>query len=197
LIFNPSTVSRVIELIKPSSFYKQAHKLIYTSILELFNKNEAIDVITVSEDLNTKDQLEKVGGRAYINDLAFDVISTANIEYHAGIIAEKASLRELIKAGNDISELAYNETDSINVINAAEKLLFNIVSNNTTSELMHIKDFSIDIYNDIQFNYDNKDKQIIGISSGFYDLDNYTGGFQPSDLIIIAGRPAMERLHLL
>ena len=193
LISHDSAITKIIDIIQPESFFIKKNQQIYSSILELFKNNEPIDVLTVSENLSKKGQLKAIGGRAAINDLAFDVITSANIEYHAQIIAEKHRLRKFIKLGTEITNLSYKEIDSADILNTAEKLIFNTASASIQSSLMHFNNFSMNILNNIESNYENRHKQVIGIPSGFDDLDSLTGGFQNSDLIIIAARPGMGK----
>ncbi|MFH0703321.1 MAG: replicative DNA helicase [bacterium] len=192
LLINPVAITRVVETLKVESFYKQAHKYIYSSMLDLFKDNNPIDVITVSNNLKISNNLEKVGGRAYVNDLALSVVTTANIEYYAKIVSEKFVLRELIKAGTEIVSLVYEESDANQAMDTAEKLIFSIAQRKTMDNIIHIKDIVLDSYNLIEKRYNNRD-ELIGTPSGFYDLDNMTTGFQPSDLIIIAARPSMGK----
>jgi len=192
LLVNSVAISRVIDMLKPEHFYRQAHKHIYSSIVSLYNKSEPIDIVTVSEYLRDNDKLELVGGRAAINDLALSVITTANIEYYARIVADKATLRELIKAGTEIVSIAFDENDTEQIMDTAEKLIFSISQKVVSDDLIHIRDVVVESYEQIETRYNNRD-EIIGVPSGFYDLDNMTAGFQPSDLIIVAARPSMGK----
>jgi len=192
LLVNPVVITRIVELIKPESFYKQAHRYIYTAISDLFNSNEPIDIVTVSEHLRNHDKLEIVGGRAYINDLALSVVTTANVDYYAKIVSEKSVLRELIKAGSEIVTMAYEDSDTDTILDTAEKVIFSIAQKRTNDDLVHIKEIVVESFEQIERRYNNRD-EIIGVPSGFYDLDNITAGFQASDLIIIAARPSMGK----
>jgi len=193
ILVNPAIISRIIEILKtPDSFYRQAHRVIYSSCLQLFNANEPIDVVTISEHLRNLDKLELVGGRAYVNDLALSVVTTANADYYAKIIQEKYTLRELIRAGSEIVTTAYDENSVDNVLDNAEKMIFSIAQRKSADNIVHIKDVVLDSYNMIEVRYNNRD-ELIGVPSGFYDLDNLTAGFQSSDLIIVAARPSMGK----
>ena len=184
--------SKVIEILRPECFYKQSHRYIYSAILELFNNNEPIDVVTVSEFLRDSNKIDQVGGRAYINDLALSVITTANIEYYAKLVFDKFILRELIKAGTEIVTTSYDDSSTEQAMDVAEKLIFSISQKKVSDDLVHIKDVVLDSFNQIEFRYNNQN-ELIGTPSGFYDLDNLTAGFQPSDLIIVAARPSMGK----
>lgn len=192
LLIDPNAIAKVVDIIKADNFYKQAHKLIYSTVVNLFNNNEPIDVVTVSESLKSNDKLEQAGGRAYINDLALSVITSANIEYYAKIVADKAIMRDLIKAGGEIATIAYEDSNPEKAVDKAEQLVFNIAQRKTPDNLTHVGEIVLDSYNLIEARYNNRD-ELIGVPSGFYDLDSLTAGFQPSDLIIVAARPSMGK----
>lgn len=192
LLVNPVSITRIIELIEPESFYKPAHKILYEAILDLSNKNEPVDIITVSEHLRNEDKLEKVGGRAHINDIALNVVTTANIEHYAKIISEKATLRELIAAGNEIISHAFEEGQTDVTLDIAEKMIFSIAQKKTVTDLIHVKDLVVTSYEQIEARYNNRN-ELSGVPTGFYDLDSQTSGLNKSDLIILAARPAMGK----
>ncbi len=192
ILANPMTLSRVVESLTPESFYKPANKTIYDAILSLYAKNEAIDILTVSEYLKGIDKLELVGGRAYINDLALNVITTTNIEFYAKIVQEKAIRRSLINAGSEIVTMAYENESTESTLDNAEKLIFNIASQKTTNDLTPVKDIVLTSYEQIEYRYNNKD-ELTGTSTGFYELDSMTSGLQKSDLVILAARPSMGK----
>lgn len=192
ILTNPVCLNKVVDLIKPESFYKPANKFIFDSILYLFSKNQAIDIVTVSERLSETDKLEKVGGRAYINDLALNVITTANVEYYAKIVQEKAIKRELINAGSEIVEMAYDNNSTEKTLDTAEKLIFNISQQKTTTDMVAVKDLVLTSYEQIEYRYNHRD-ELIGVPTDFYDLDMMTSGLQKSDLIILAARPSMGK----
>lgn len=192
LLINPVTLTRVIEILKPDSFYKPSHRVLYKAIVDLYNNNEPIDVVTVSESLRDSNKLESIGGRAYVNDIALSVVTTANVEYYAKIIAEKATLRDLIQAGSEIVQRAYNDGDTDQVLDVAEQMIFAIAQKKDRQDLVPVKDIVSTSFDQIERRYNNRD-ELVGLSSGFYDLDNMTAGFQKSDLIILAARPAMGK----
>lgn len=195
VLTNPVCFTKIADMLNTNSFYKPANKLIYEAIVDLFTKNQAIDIVTVSERLNEQDKLELVGGRAYINDLALNVITTANIEYYAKIVQEKAIKRELINAGSEIVEMAYDNTSTEATLDNAEKLIFNIAQQKTTSDLVSVKDLVLTSYEQISYRYEHRD-ELTGVPTGFYDFDNMTSGLQKSDLIILAARPSMGKTAL-
>ncbi len=192
ILVNPMSLGRIVEFLKPESFYKPAHKIIYEAVLELFKKNEPIDIVTVSEHLRNKEELEAAGGRAYINDLALNVVTTANIEFYAKIIQEKEIKRALINAGSEIVTMAYENEETDNVLDNAQKLIFNIAAQKDTSDLVPIQDLVVASYEQIEDRFNNKD-DLIGVTTGFYDLNALTSGLQKSDLIILAARPSMGK----
>lgn len=192
LLVDSNAIAKVVDIIKADNFYKQAHKQIFSNVVNLFNNNEPIDVVTVSESLKSNDKLEQAGGRAYINDLALSVITSANIEYYAKIVADKAIMRDLIKAGGEIATIAYEDSSPEKAVDRAEQLVFNIAQRKTPDNLTHVGEIVLDSYNLIEARYNNRD-ELIGVPSGFYDLDSLTAGFQPSDLIIVAARPSMGK----
>ena len=192
VLVNPMSLGRIVEFIRPESFYKPAHKIIFEAILELFRKNEPIDILTVSEHLRNKEELENAGGRAYINDLALNVVTTANIEFYAKIIQEKEIKRALINAGSEIVSMSYENEETDTVLDNAQKLIFNIAAQKDSSDLVPIQDLVVTSYEQIELRYNNKD-DLVGVTTGFYDLDALTSGLQKSDLIILAARPSMGK----
>lgn len=193
IMLDPLAIAKVMDTLKPENFYKQAHRYIYAAQLELFNKNQPVDIVTISEYLKKHDKLDLVGGRAYINDLALAVITSANIEYYSKIIIEKAVSRDLISIGNQIITIGFDEIGSQESLDQAEQLLFQVSQNNhKKEELTDIGSIAVDSYDLIEKRWKKKG-ELIGIPSGFYDLDNMTAGFQKSDLIIVAARPSMGK----
>lgn len=192
ILVNPSVLSKVVEFITPESFYKPAHRYVYESMLQLFNQNERIDIVSVSDVLSFSSKLELVGGRAFINDLSFKTITTSNIEYYAKIVQEKAVKRALINAGSEIVSLGYDLNPTSESLDTAERLIFDIASKKATKDMSHVKDLVLDTYNKIEHRFNHKD-ELTGVSTGFYDLDTITNGLQKSDLIILAARPSMGK----
>lgn len=192
VLTNPVCLNKIADLITPESFYKPANRLIYAAVMDLFSKNQAIDIVTVSEKLAESDKLELIGGRAYVNDLALNVVTTANIEYYAKIVQEKAIKRELINAGSEIVAMAYENNPTEFTLDNAEKLIFNIAQQKASSDLVPIEELVLKSYEQIEFRYNHRD-ELIGVPTGFYDIDMMTSGLQKSDLIILAARPSMGK----
>ena len=192
ILVNPDVLTKVVETLKPESFYKPAHKYVYEAMLQLFNTNERIDLVSVSDVLSYNSKLEAVGGRAFINDLSYKTITTSNIEYYARIVQEKAVKRALINAGGEIVSFGYDMNPIDESLENAEKLIFDIASKKATTDLSHIKDLVMNSYQKMEYRYEHRD-ELIGLRTDFYELDNMTSGLQKSDLIILAARPSMGK----
>ncbi len=192
ILVNPVCLTKVVETIKPESFYKPAHRYVYEAMVQLFNANERIDIVTVSDVLSFNNKLEIVGGRAFINDLSYKTITTSNVEYYAKVVQEKAMKRALINAGSEIVTSGYELTSIEESLDYAERLIFDLASQKVTSDLTHVKDLVLKSYEKIEYRYKHKD-ELIGIDTGFYDLNAMTSGLQKSDLIILAARPSMGK----
>ena len=135
ILVNPNSVmSKVVETLKPESFYKPAHRYVFDAMLQLYNQNQMIDIVSVSDVLSYTSKLEMVGGRAFVNDLAFKTVTTANVAYYAKIIQEKALKRSLINAGAEIVSSGYTSDDVDNSLENAEKLIFDIASQKSTEK---------------------------------------------------------------
>ena len=195
ILINPETLAKVSDSLTPNSFYKPAHRAIYEAMLQLFNNNDNIDIVTVSDVLSYSGKLEAVGGRAYINDLVENTITTSNISYYARIIQEKAVKRALINAGSEIVNIGYDLEPVDRSLEQAEKLIFDIGSSKSTSDLKHVKDLVLDTWDSIEYRYNHKD-ELSGLSTGFNELDTNLSGLHKSDLIILAARPAMGKTAL-
>lgn len=192
ILFSPDSFNKVIELIRPDDFYRGAHKHIYEAMSELSSRSEPIDIITVSEMLNDKELLDVSGGRPYLMDLAMAVSTAENVVYYAKIIRNKALLRQLITAGNDIASNCYETTDAESAIDKAQQSIFEIAQHGMPNDLTHIKDILPASFDQIEERCANKGS-LMGVGTGFYDLDAYTSGLQKSDLIILAARPSMGK----
>lgn len=192
VLVDSDALNQIVEIIKASDFYRPAHQSVYEAIVDLYDRSEPIDIITVSEILKDKELLESVGGRSYINDLALSIVTTENIAYYARIIRQKSLLRGLIQAGTEIVCTAYQESEAENAIDRAQQAIFHIAQKGMPDELVHIKDILPTTYEQIEDRFANKGS-LMGVPTGFYDLDTMTAGFQKSDLIILAARPSMGK----
>ena len=193
ILIDAEAIQRVVEILKPDYFYKDTHRTIFLSMMELVNKSEPIDLITLTEKLRTQNKLESIGGASYLAELANTVSTSANVEYYAKIIDEKAMLRNLITTGSGIVESAFSENvETTDILDQAEQKIFEIANKRIKKGFVHIRDIVKDVSDEIE-SMGNDDKQILGLSSGFVDLDRFTQGFQKSDLIILAARPSVGK----
>ncbi|MDR3588753.1 MAG: replicative DNA helicase [Negativicutes bacterium] len=193
MLIEREAISRVAEFLRPEDFYREAHRLIYNSIVELYNKNEAADLITITEHLKKADKLETVGGISYISSLANSIPTAANVIYHARIIEEKALLRQLINAATYIAGMGYEATSEIvTILDEAEKTILGVSNRKVTGTFSPVKSIIMEAFDKIEQLYASKGG-ITGLSTGFKDLDRLTAGLQPSDLILIAARPSMGK----
>lgn len=192
ILVSPACMNRIVEQLRPESFYKPAHRYVYEAMLQLYNGEDKIDIVSVSDVLNMNQKLELVGGRAFINDLSYKTITTTNVEYYAKIVQEKAIKRSLINAGSEIVGSGYDLNPVEESLEVAEKLIFDIASQKASKSLLPIKDLVYESYAKIEERYNNKDK-LTGTPTAFYDLDAMTNGLQKSDLVILAARPAMGK----
>ena len=195
VLINPACLTRISDSLTAQSFYKPAHRNIYEAMMQLFNGGDNIDIVSVSDVLSYNGKLEASGGRAYINDLAENAITTGNVSYYAKIIKEKAVKRALISAGSEIVSKGYDLEPSDASLEQAEKLIYEISSSKTTSDLKPMKDIVIETWDSIEYRYSHKD-ELSGVRTGFNDLDVLLNGLNKSDLIILAARPAMGKTAL-
>ena len=173
-----------------SVFYEKRHQIIFRAMLQLYQKRQAIDLITVSEELSRVGELDNIGGRSYLGELSAKVISAANIEYYARLVKEKFLYRRLISISSHISGAAYNTSmDIFDLVENASQQFFNISQAGIRKKASSIKDLLKTATRMIE-NLSASQSSVTGIGSGFSDLDTYTAGFQPSDMIIIAARPS-------
>lgn len=183
----------ICELLRPESFYELRHQIIFDAIKQLSVDEKPVDVLTVTEQLAKMGDLEKIGGPGYIAELSSMVATSANIEYHANIIAEKYLARQLIAYTGIIGTKAFDETNDVNdVIQEAERLLFEIAQTNMKKDYVQINPLVCEASKIMQAASGNNG-EVTGISTGYYRLDDLTSGWQNSDLVIIAGRPAMGK----
>ncbi len=197
ILLDEDALSVVLGILKPESFYTDAHQLIYRAILRLFDRSNPIDLLTVTEELKKSGDLDSIGGGYYLVELTNRVGSSANIEYHARIVAQKHVQRELIKFSTQIIRDSYEDTtDVFSLLNDAEKGIFGITQNNgTRKEAVTAASLASNSLNRLDEARKNKDG-ITGVTSGFYALDGITGGWQASDLIILGARPSQGKTAL-
>lgn len=192
LLVDSRAMNDVVELLQPTDFYVKQHQYLYDAIVELFSKNEPIDIITVTEVLKDRDLLEKAGGRSTMMELAQAHLTAANIEFYAKIVRDKAILRSLIHAGTEVVETGYNEGEATEALDQAQSIIFKVAQRGLPENLIHIKDILPTSFEQIEERHANKGS-LMGVSTGFYELDTMTSGLQKSDLLIIAARPSMGK----
>ncbi len=193
MLLDKESVATATDFLNSDDFYADAHKEIFDSMVEIYDRGEPVDLVTVTEQLRQRGTLEAVGGVAYLSDLSMAVPSTANIKYYVDIVEEKAILRRLIAACNDIISKSYEAREEIDlIIDHAEKSIFQITQRNTVSDFEPIKTVLLETYSKIEEMSKNQGK-IIGVPTGFHDFDQKTSGLQPSDLILVAARPSMGK----
>ena len=193
MLADTDAVVKAIEILKPEDFYREDHKEIYSAMLELYGLGEPIDFLTLRNILQQRGTLEKVGSEMFLSTLIDSVPTTSNIESYVKIVEEKATLRSLIKAANDILAMGYASTEEVNsIIEKTEKRIFDVLQNRNSRGYASIKDILIDTFDNIEQLYKKKSK-VSGIESGFTDLDLKTSGLNPSELIMVAARPAMGK----
>jgi replicative DNA helicase len=193
LMLDKEALPNVMDILKPESFYLEAHQNIYRAVLRLFERSHPVDLLTVTEELRSQGFLEKIGGPYYLVELTNRVASAANIEYHARIIAQKAIQRALISVSTRTIEDAYKDTtDVFTLLDEAEKGLFNITQNNLTRSYQQMGPLSSQVLKNLE-ELSKKEDGLTGVPTGFLPLDRITSGWQPSDLIILAARPGMGK----
>lgn len=193
VLLEKDAYSTVSEMLKPSSFYVRAHELIYESIIQLAAQQKPIDILTVTEELRRTEKLEEVGGAVYVSSLTTGVAGAANLEYHAQILAQKALSRDLIKFSSRVLKDAFDDVEDVaDQMQEAESELFQISQQNMKEEVRQINPIIQEALNEIGVAANNK-TGISGIPSGYPAIDQMTSGWQKSDLIIIAARPAMGK----
>ncbi len=193
MLIEKEAIARVTELLKGGDFYREAHRLIFEAMLDLYNRNEAVDMITVIELLKREDNLEKVGGIAYVTSLANSVPTAANVHYHAKIVEEKALLRQLIQTSTQIAALGYEGSEEVSqIVDQAEKMILEVSNRRIGGDFAPIKSIVLDAFGKIEQLYESRGG-ITGLATGFKDLDRLTSGLQKSDLILVAARPSMGK----
>jgi len=196
MIISKEAINTAIENLYPEDFYKKANEEIFEAIISLFNRNEPVDIITLSEELRKRGTLEKVGGVAYLTDLTGGVATTANVKYYCDIVKEKAILRRLIESCDNIIAKSYEGSEEVNsIIEEAEKSIFDITQGRHNKGFAPIKDVLLDSFSKME-EMAAKEGELTGLTTGFIDIDNKLSGMQKSDLILLAARPSMGKTAL-
>lgn len=193
MLLESAAVNAAIDVLKSESFYKEAHRRIFTVIAALFQKSEPIDILTVTQALRKSGDIDLVGGAYYVAQLTNRVASTANVEQHARIVAQKYIQRELIRVSSLIQREAYEDTtDVFELLDSAESQLFDVAEGNIRKSHENMGSLVHEALKGIDAARDNKDG-VSGVPSGFTDLDRVTGGWQRSDMVVLAARPGMGK----
>ncbi|MCP9464690.1 MAG: replicative DNA helicase [Nitrospira sp.] len=196
ILLDNAAMPKAMELITEEDFYRTAHRKVYRAMLDLAEEGEVIDLITLTERLGRMGELEAVGGAAYLAELVQVVSSAANIRYHCRIVRDKAVARQLLAASTEILTRGYEGTASVDeLIDFAERSVFRIGQGKlerTFTPITHIIKESLDLVDQLS----KRKEHVTGVPTGYYDLDDLTAGLQPSDLIVVAGRPSMGKTSL-
>ncbi|EKD92498.1 MAG: hypothetical protein ACD_28C00418G0006 [uncultured bacterium] len=198
LLIDKDAILKVADMLMPDDFYFEQNAMIYRAILELFQKRSPIDLLTMANILEEKEQMDTVGGRTYLAELTQSVITSTHVPQYAAIVKSKATLRKLIRAGQRITALGYDETEELEaLLEDSEKALFNVSQNFIKEKFVHIKDILAQTYEKIADLHDDENKnKYRGTPTGFNGLDKILSGLQPSDLVILAARPAMGKTSM-
>jgi len=193
MMLDQSAIGRAVESIESSSFYRTSHAKMFEALLALYNRNEAADLVTVAEELRKRGDFEAVGGAAALAGVMEAATTTANLEHHVKIVHSKAILRQLIKATNEIQQQCYSgQEETATLLDQAEARIFGITDQRIRQGFASIRDLLKPTFDNIQKLFERK-VQVTGVPSGWDDLDKLTSGWQPGDLIILAGRPSMGK----
>ena len=193
VLLSEDAVNEVMDRIHPEDFYVPAHQAVFEAMRSLFDTNQAIDAVTVSEELRRRGELEKVGGVAYLTRLVDIVPSTSNVAHYAGIVEEHAKRRELIRAGAAVTEVAFDIDEEIaSVLDRAEQSVLAVAERRTSQSLLEVGPLFNTVLEQIEM-MEERGSELTGLSTGFVDLDKKLAGLQPANLIVIAGRPSMGK----
>ena len=196
LLIDKEAIIKVADILKTEDFYKDGHGLIYEAILDLYEKREPIDLLSLAGRLRDKNQLETVGGQSYVASLANTVPTASHVASYAQIVQKKATLRRLLKAASDITELGYQEDDEVDsILDNAEQKLFSISQKYLKQNFVPIKSVLTEAFDRIDELHKQSGK-LRGLATGFVDLDNILAGLQKSDLIVLAARPSVGKTSL-
>ncbi|MBO9998638.1 MAG: replicative DNA helicase [Cyanobacteria bacterium SID2] len=192
ILLDPEAINRVAELLSAEAFYINAHQIVYQAMLALHSQGQPTDLISVTAWLSDRELLDKMGGQSKLVQLVDRTISAVNIDQYAALVMDKYFRRQLIQASQEIHQLGYEMATPLEtVLDRAEQKIFNITQKRPQQDLIPIFETLIHTFQEIEIQHETQAQP--GVLSGFYDLDAMTGGFQPSDLIIVAGRPSMGK----
>lgn len=196
MILDREAINTAAEVIRPADFYKSGNREIYETILTLFNRNEPVDLITLSEELKNRGTLDGVGGMLYLADLSNIVATTANVKYYCNIVEEKSTLRRLIKSCDSVIGKSYESAEDVNaIIESAEKSIFDITQGRDKEGFAPLNEVLLESFAQIEERAAHKGN-LTGLTTGFTDIDYKLSGLQKSDLILLAARPSMGKTAL-
>lgn len=197
IMLRKDAIYEIEDVISPESFYAEKHRVIFETMLELLNKHEPIDMLSLSTKLSEKGILDRIGGNQYLAELANAVPSSANVKHYATVVQKKSILRNLIDAGDFVSELGFDESndDIDEVLDIAEKKIFNVVNAPANQKYVSLKTALPEAWERLEKLHAQKG-ELRGVPTGFHALDDMLSGLQPSDLIILAARPSMGKTTL-
>jgi replicative DNA helicase len=197
LLLDKNAILKVVDFLKPRDFYRGVHQEIYKAIMDLFEKGEPIDLLSVSNRLKEKNLLEEIGGSSYLTNLVNSVPTASHVANYAKIVQRKRILRDLIEASQEIESLGYNESEDIDVLlDRAEKRIFSIAQKSLTQNFIPVKSTLEEAFERIERLAKHEGGAPRGLPTGFADLDNILAGLQKSDLIILASRPSLGKSSL-
>jgi replicative DNA helicase len=196
MMLSPGAIGAVSEILDAGDFYRESHAKVYRAALALYGKGEPVDAITLLDELEERGELDGVGGRTRVHELAGLVPATANAAHYARIVKEMATLRGLIEAGSEVARLGWERPgETTDLVDRAEQIVFELAQQRVTGDFSHIETLLKESFERITALYE-AGAEITGVPSGFRDLDRITSGFQPGNLIIIAARPSMGKSAL-
>lgn len=197
VMLNPSALNEIIDSVQSDSFYAEKHKIIFKAMIELYSKNEPIDLLSLSTTLKNRGSLEQIGGRTYLTDLTNAVPASTNVKYYANIVHKKALMRKLIEAGEHLSTVGFSEsdTDIESIMDDAEKKIFSITNDPKGQKFVSLKQSVSEVWNEIERLHESKG-ETSGVPTGFPALDSVLAGLHKSDLIILAARPSVGKTTL-
>jgi len=196
LLIDPEAILKVNPFLRPEDFYRETHGLTYKGIIELHERRQPADFVTLCDELERRGQLEQVGGPSYLTSLINAVPTSAHVQHYGRIVERTAMLRRLISAASEISNMAYERADDEDrILDQAEQLIFGVAQRRIERQLVPLRKILGDYYDRIEYLYTHRG-ETVGVPTGFIDLDRLLGGFQPADLIIVAGRPGTGKTSL-
>jgi len=193
MMIDRSALEKALDILHPEDFYREAHQVIFEALMSLAERDEAVDIITMQEELRGSGKLDAIGGIEYVMTLIDMVPTASNVEYYAHIVEEKAILRRLIDASMQIIGMSHGEVESVDdVVDKSERMIFQVSQRRIGQYFFPISTLSQEAFERIEKQYNEKAK-VSGLPTGFHDLDNITSGLQASDLVIVAARPSMGK----